>query len=90
VTLKHPYLLFLGDAVDQLAAKTANGVARWRPGWCVGQLRLEDCHADVGLTDMDLKQGWEAGARTLVVGVANRGGVISDIDRKSTRLNSSH
>ena len=79
MTLKHPYLLFLGDAVDQLAAKTANGVARWRPGWCVGQLRLEDCHADVGLTDMDLKQGWEAGARTLVVGVANRGGVISDI-----------
>ena len=30
-TIKHPYLLFLGDAADQLAAKTAAGVAFWRP-----------------------------------------------------------
>ena len=35
------YLLFLGDAGDQLAAKTAQGIAHWRPEWCLGQLRLE-------------------------------------------------
>ena len=75
--IERPYLLFLGDAADQLAAKTADGVARWRPEWCVGQLRLADCNADVGLADMTLEEGIEAGARTLVVGVANRGGVIS-------------
>jgi len=76
--IKRPYLLFLGDAADQLAAKTADGVARWRTDWCVGQLRLPGCKADVGLPDRSLEEGIAAGARTLVVGVANRGGVISD------------
>ena len=37
---QYPYLLFLGDARDQLAAKTANGVRVWRPDWCLGQFRL--------------------------------------------------
>ena len=76
--IPRPYLLFLGDAPDQLAAKTANGVAIWRPDWCVGQLRLSDCKADVGLPDMTLDEGVAAGARTLVIGVANRGGRIGD------------
>ncbi len=76
--LKKPYLLFLGDAADQLAAKTAGGIAYWRPGWCVGQLRLDGCRADLGLPDLTLEEGRAAGARTLIVGVANRGGVISD------------
>ncbi len=75
--IKHPYLLFLGEAADQLAAKTADGVARWRPEWCVGQLRLAGCCADVGLADLDLATAYGAGARTLVLGVANRGGIIS-------------
>ncbi len=78
MAIEHPYLLFLGDAKDQLAAKTAQGIAHWRPDWCVGQLRLEGCKADLGLRDMTLDEAAEAGARTLVVGVANRGGVISD------------
>lgn len=76
--ISRPYLLFLGDATDQLAAKTANGVARWRPEWCIGQLRLPGCQADVGLPDKSLEEGIAAGARTLIVGVANRGGVFSD------------
>ena len=74
--IKTPYLLFLGDAADALAAKTAEGIARWRPEWCLGQLRLEGCNADLGLDDLTLEEGRAAGARTLVVGVANRGGVI--------------
>ncbi|MGF1592763.1 MAG: N-acetyltransferase DgcN [Kiloniellaceae bacterium] len=78
MAIQHPYLLFLGDAPDQLAAKTAQGVAHWRPDWCVGQLRLDGCKADLGLADMTLDQGLEAGARTLVIGVANRGGVFSE------------
>ena len=75
--IKTPYLLFLGDAADQLAAKTAQGVVDWRPENCVGQLRLDNCNADLGLTDMDLGAAKQAGAQTLVIGVANRGGVIS-------------
>jgi uncharacterized NAD-dependent epimerase/dehydratase family protein len=77
--LEGPYLLFLGDAPDQLAAKTADGVARWQPQGCVGQLRLAGCRADLGLPDLTLEQGRQKGARTLVVGVANRGGLISDL-----------
>jgi len=78
MAIQHPYLLFLGDAPDQLAAKTAQGVAHWRPEWCLGQLRLPGCKADLGLTDMTLEEGRAAGAKTLVIGVANRGGVFSE------------
>jgi uncharacterized NAD-dependent epimerase/dehydratase family protein len=75
--IKTPYLLFLGDAPDQLAAKVAQGIKDWRPENAVGQLRMEGCKADLGLIDMALEQAKQAGAKTLVIGVANRGGVIS-------------
>ena len=78
MALAHPYLLFLGDAHDALAAKVAQGVRDWRPGASVGQLRLPGCNADMGLPDMTVAQARAAGAETLVIGVANRGGVISD------------
>ncbi|WP_170453946.1 N-acetyltransferase DgcN [Ruegeria arenilitoris] len=75
--IETPYLLFLGDAPDQLAAKVAIGIRDWRPENAVGQLRMDGCKADLGLTDMTLAEGKAAGAKTLVIGVANRGGVIS-------------
>ena len=75
--IQTPYLLFLGDAPDQLAAKVAQGIKDWRPENAVGQFRMEGCGADMGLTDMTLEEGLAAGAKTLVIGVANRGGVIS-------------
>lgn len=77
MAIQHPYLMFLGDAPDQLAAKTANGVAQWRREWCVGQLRLEGCKADLKLPDMTLEEAAEKGVKTLVIGVANRGGRIA-------------
>jgi uncharacterized NAD-dependent epimerase/dehydratase family protein len=76
VKIKHPYLLFLGDAADHLAAKTANGVKVWRPEWCLGQFRLKGCDADLGIPDMNIRQAAKAGVKTVLVGVANRGGVI--------------
>jgi uncharacterized NAD-dependent epimerase/dehydratase family protein len=76
VKIKHPYLLFLGDAADQLAAKTANGVKVWRPEWCKGQFRLKGCNADLGIPDMTIKQAAKAGVKTVLLGVANRGGII--------------
>jgi uncharacterized NAD-dependent epimerase/dehydratase family protein len=75
--IKTPYLLFLGDAPDQLAAKVAQGIRDWRPEAAIGQLRMEGCKADMGLPDMTIEQAVAAGAKTLVIGVANRGGVIS-------------
>ena len=76
--IQKPYLLFLGDAHDPLAAKVAQGIKQWHPEYCAGQFRMEDCVADCGLTDMDIAQAKEAGVKTLVIGVANRGGIISD------------
>lgn len=75
--IETPYLLFLGDAPDQLGAKVAQGIKDWRPDNAVGQYRLEGCKADVGLQDMTLAEAKKAGAKTLVIGVANRGGLIS-------------
>ncbi|WP_114965766.1 N-acetyltransferase DgcN [Alkalilacustris brevis] len=77
MTIETPYLLFLGDAHDPLAAKVAQGIRDWRPDYAVGQFRMEGCRADMKLPDMTLAEAKAAGAKTLVIGVANRGGVIS-------------
>jgi len=76
--IEHPYLMFLGDAPDQLAAKTASGIVHWRRDWCLGQFRLPGCQADLGLPDMTIADAIAAGCRTMVIGVANRGGVIPE------------
>lgn len=73
-----PYVLFLGDAKDQLAAKTASGVVDWRKDWCVGQIRMPACKADVGLPDVDIAGAIEKGAKTLVIGVVSPGGALPD------------
>ena len=78
MSLRTPYLMFIGDAADQLAAKTAQGVVDWRPEWCLGQFKLPNCNADLGLANMTLEEAAEAGAKTLVVGVGNRVGIIAE------------
>ncbi|MFT3972402.1 MAG: DUF1611 domain-containing protein [Amaricoccus sp.] len=75
--IEGPYLLFLGDAADPLAAKVAQGIRDWRPDAAIGQLRMPGCNADMALPEMTVAEAAAKGARTLVVGVANRGGVIS-------------
>lgn len=74
--IETPYLLFLGDVADQLAAKTAQGVVHWRPDSCAGQLRLPGCKADLGLPELSINAAAMAGVRTFLVGVANAGGVL--------------
>ena len=80
--IETPYLLFLGDAPDQLATKVAQGIKDWRPEFALGQYRMDGCKADMGLRDMTLTEAKAAGCRTLVIGVANRGGVISQAWKK--------
>jgi len=80
--IQTPYLLFLGDAPDSLAAKVAQGIKDWRPDVSVGQFRMPGCKADMQLPDLTLAEAKAAGAKTLVIGVANRGGLISDAWRK--------
>ncbi|MEM8838782.1 MAG: N-acetyltransferase DgcN [Pseudomonadota bacterium] len=76
--IRQPYLLFLGDAPDALAAKVAQGIVDWRPEIAVGQFCMDGCNADMGLSDLTISEAADKGVKTLVVGVANRGGVISD------------
>lgn len=78
MTIKTPYLLFIGDVPDMLAAKTAQGVVDWRPDRCVGQMRMEGCGADLGIAEMNIEEAVAAGAKTFVVGAANAGGVLKD------------
>jgi uncharacterized NAD-dependent epimerase/dehydratase family protein len=78
VAIRTPYLMFIGDAPDQLAAKTADGVAFWRPEVCLGQLRLPGCKADLRLPDMTIEEAAKAGVKTVIVGTTNRGGVLGE------------
>ena len=72
-----PYLLYLGNAVDDLSIKTARGLAHWRPEQCLGQFRGPSCNATLNLPDMTFADAKAAGADTMVVGVANAGGTVS-------------
>jgi D-glutamate N-acetyltransferase len=76
--LKRPYVLFVGDARDQLAAKTAIGVLQWRRDWCIGQIRLPGCRASVELPEITPEDAAANGAGTVIVGVANAGGFIPE------------
>ncbi|MEP0233038.1 N-acetyltransferase DgcN [Roseibium sp.] len=76
--IEHPYLMFLGDVPDALAAKTATGVVDWRKDWCTGQLRLPGCAADTGLPDISVAEAKEKGTRTMVVGAVNAGGQLPE------------
>ncbi|MEN1957131.1 N-acetyltransferase DgcN [Luteimonas changyuni] len=69
-----PFLLYVGNAPDELSGKTARGLLQFRPEWCVGQFRGPDCKATIDLPVMDFAQARAAGANTMVIGVANAGG----------------
>lgn len=71
-----PYLLFLGDVMDPLAAKTARGIHVWRPEACVGQIRLATDSVSLGLPDLDIDAAVAQGAKTMVLGTANSGGKL--------------
>lgn len=75
--MQPPYLLFLGDVHDQLAAKTGHGIKDWRPELCWGQLRLPGCAADLGLREGSIAEARAAGCKTMIVAVANSGGTLA-------------
>lgn len=74
--LPSPYLVFLGDVQHPAYAKTAFGLRDWAGDKCVGQFALADAQVDLGLPAMSPAQARAAGARALVIGIANEGGVI--------------
>ena len=54
--ISKPYLLFLGEAKDDLAIKTATGISFWRPEWCVGQIFFENAKAKLDLAEMSIEE----------------------------------
>lgn len=73
-----PYLLYLGHSDDEIGIKTSRGLAAFRPKSCVGEYRHDDCPLTLGLPRLDFAGAVAAGARTLVLGVANAGGRLSE------------
>lgn len=78
LVLPQPYLLFLGDITEKSFAKTAIGLADWAPDMCVGEYTLGDTGLSAGLPPMTPAEAVAAGAKSLVIGVANPGGVLAD------------
>jgi uncharacterized NAD-dependent epimerase/dehydratase family protein len=74
--LRKPYLLFVGDATSGPYAKTARGVHDWAPEACLAQTGLPDCTVDLGLPRMSPTAAAEAGACSLLIGVAPLGGLL--------------
>ena len=75
VHLPYPYLLFLGDTTEPGFAKTAFGVRDWAGDKCVGEFAV-GATVTTGLPVMTPAEARAAGARAVLIGVANRGGVI--------------
>ena len=74
--LPAPYLLVRGDAVEAGFAQTALGLRDWAPERCLAEHALPAATVSTGLPRMTPAQAAAAGARSLVIGVANQGGVI--------------
>jgi D-glutamate N-acetyltransferase len=78
VVLPAPYLLFLGDTTEPGFAKTAFGLRDWAPERCVGEYALPGATVTTGLPPLTPAEAVRAGARSLVIGVANSGGFIGE------------
>lgn len=74
--LPQPYLLFLGDTTEPGYAKTAFGLRDWAADRCVGEFACADDAVTTGLPRLTPKEAYARGARAMVIGVANPGGVI--------------
>ena len=75
-TLPQPYLLFLGDITEPGYAKTAFGLRDWAPERCVGEYACDTAAVSIGLPFLSPVQARAAGARSMVIGIANPGGRI--------------
>lgn len=78
VQLNAPYLILIGDLEDATYAKTGFGIVQWRPDLVAGQLRFEGSEIDMGVPDLTVAEAVEAGAKSLLIGVAPVGGEVPD------------
>jgi uncharacterized NAD-dependent epimerase/dehydratase family protein len=76
--LPSPYLVFLGDTTEPIFAKTAFGLRDWARDRCIGEWSCGEATVTTGLPRMSPRQARESGARGMVIGVANFGGIIQE------------
>ncbi|KTE01455.1 EBNA-1 nuclear protein [Sphingopyxis sp. H038] len=76
--IETPYLLYLGHSSDPADIKTSRGLAVFRPDISIGEYRHDDCPLTLDLPRMDFAAAHDAGARTLVLGIANAGGKLGE------------
>jgi uncharacterized NAD-dependent epimerase/dehydratase family protein len=76
VALPAPYLLFLGDVTEAGYAKTAFGLRDWARELCIGEYAMTDATVTAGLPKLNPREAQAKGARSIVIGVANTGGVL--------------
>ncbi len=74
--LPAPYLLFLGDVTEAGYAKTAFGLRDWARELCVGEFAMPESTVTTGLPRLTPREAYAKGARSIVIGVANTGGVL--------------
>ena len=74
--IQAPYLLFIGDETEAGFAKTAFGLRDWARDRCIGEYSISEAAVTTGLPRLTPKDAVGRGARSLVIGVANRGGVL--------------
>ena len=77
LSLRSPYLIFLGDIQEAVDAKTGAGLVQWCREKVLGQLRFDNCLVDLGVADLSITEACEQGVNSIVVGVAPIGGQIS-------------
>jgi uncharacterized NAD-dependent epimerase/dehydratase family protein len=76
VRLPTPYLLFLGDVTEASCAKTAFGLRDWAGELCVGEFACAGDAVSTGLPRLTPREAYTRGARSVVIGVANIGGIL--------------
>ena len=76
--LKAPYLIFIGDTVNPIYAKTGMGIVQWCPENVAGQFRFSDSALDLGVPDKTVAEAQAAGVKSLIIGVAPVGGAIEE------------
>lgn len=78
ISLRAPYLIFLGTETNATYAKTGSGIVQWQREKCLGQFHLPGGTVDLGIPELTIAAAAEAGAKSLVIGTAVIGGAIPE------------
>ena len=78
ISLRAPYLIFLGTETNTTYAKTGAGIVQWQREKCLGQFHLPGGTVDLGIPELTIAAAAEAGAKSLVIGTAVIGGAIPE------------